>query len=125
MTFEGADNTLAMADHADHIHVGFQPLYGANTKLGRQLDAVLKPSQWIKLIDRLGQDRQPDGARSSRRSTRCARSSGRRATSPPAPSHGEAHPASRKRSARARKKSRRMITPTTWPSSTTGSSSTR
>ena len=31
MTFPGTDNTFAMADHADHIHVGFQPLYGANT----------------------------------------------------------------------------------------------
>jgi hypothetical protein len=26
MTIPGADNTLAMGDHADHIHVGFQPL---------------------------------------------------------------------------------------------------
>ncbi|MEA2217712.1 MAG: hypothetical protein QOJ35_338 [Solirubrobacteraceae bacterium] len=26
MTFPGADNTLAMADHADHIHVGFRAL---------------------------------------------------------------------------------------------------
>jgi hypothetical protein len=26
MTFDGTDNTLAMADHADHIHVGFRPL---------------------------------------------------------------------------------------------------
>ena len=26
MTYPGADNTLAMADHADHIHVGFQPV---------------------------------------------------------------------------------------------------
>ena len=26
MTFKGADNTLAMSDHADHIHVGFAPL---------------------------------------------------------------------------------------------------
>ena len=25
MKFEGADNTFSMADHADHIHVGFQP----------------------------------------------------------------------------------------------------
>jgi hypothetical protein len=53
MTYQGADNTLAMADHADHIHVGFRPLYGSNTKLGRQLAAVLKPTQWIKLIDRI------------------------------------------------------------------------
>jgi hypothetical protein len=26
MDFAGADNTYAMADHADHIHVGFRPL---------------------------------------------------------------------------------------------------
>jgi hypothetical protein len=43
-----------MADHADHIHIGWRPLYGSNTKLGRQLAAVLKPNQWIKLIDRIG-----------------------------------------------------------------------
>ena len=59
MTFAGADNTLALPDHADHIHVGWQPLYGANSKLGRQLNAVLKPGQWIKLIDRLGQIDNP------------------------------------------------------------------
>jgi Transglycosylase SLT domain/Peptidase family M23 len=53
MTFEGADNTLAMADHADHIHVGWKPLYGTNSKAAKQVNAVLKPKQWIKLIDRL------------------------------------------------------------------------
>ncbi len=59
MTFEGADNTLALPDHADHIHVGFQPLYGTNSRLGRQLNAVLKPGQWTKLIDRLGKIDNP------------------------------------------------------------------
>jgi hypothetical protein len=53
MTFEGAPNTLAMADHADHIHIGWQPLYGTNSKAAKQINAVLKPKQWIKLIDRL------------------------------------------------------------------------
>jgi hypothetical protein len=53
MTFEGADNTYAMADHADHIHVGWRPLYGTNSKAAKQVNAVLKPDQWIKLIDRL------------------------------------------------------------------------
>jgi hypothetical protein len=53
MTYQGTDNTLAMADHADHIHVGFRPLYGSNTKLGHQLAAILKPHQWIRLIDRI------------------------------------------------------------------------
>ncbi len=54
MTFDGADNTMALPDHADHIHVGFRPLFGTNGKLGRQAEAVLKPGQWIKLIDRIG-----------------------------------------------------------------------
>jgi hypothetical protein len=54
MTFKDADNTLAMSDHGDHIHVGWRPLYGENRKVARQIDAILKPQQWIKLIDRLG-----------------------------------------------------------------------
>nr|MBA3328162.1 hypothetical protein [Solirubrobacterales bacterium] len=54
MTYDGADNTLAMADHADHIHLGFQPRFDARSPEGRRVQAVLRPSQWIKLIDRLG-----------------------------------------------------------------------
>jgi hypothetical protein len=54
MTFQGADNTLALADHDDHIHVGWRPLYGENRRAARQINAVLKPDQWIKLIARLG-----------------------------------------------------------------------
>ena len=59
MTFEGADNTYAMGDHHDHIHVGWQPMYGSSPKAARQLNAVLKPKQWIKLIDRLGEIDNP------------------------------------------------------------------
>jgi hypothetical protein len=55
MTFAGADNTFAMSDHADHIHVGWRPRYGTIARL----DAVLKPRQWIKLIDRLGRIDNP------------------------------------------------------------------
>jgi hypothetical protein len=54
MTFDGADNTFAMGDHDDHIHVGWRPLYGENRRAAREIDAVLQPEQWIKLIDRLG-----------------------------------------------------------------------
>ena len=61
MTFKDADNTLAMADHADHIHVGWRPLYGENKQAAKQINAILKPNQWIKLIGRLSRDRQPDG----------------------------------------------------------------
>jgi hypothetical protein len=52
-------NTLAMADHNDHIHVGFQPMFGANKKLGKQALAVLEPGQWSDLISRLGEIENP------------------------------------------------------------------
>jgi murein DD-endopeptidase MepM/ murein hydrolase activator NlpD len=59
MKYDGTDNTLAMADHADHIHVGFRPEFNPTTKAGKIAESVLKPSQWIKLIDRLGQIDNP------------------------------------------------------------------
>jgi hypothetical protein len=59
MTFDGADNTLAMPDHADHIHVGFHPLYGSSSTADKQAASVLKPQQWIKLIDRLNEIDNP------------------------------------------------------------------
>jgi hypothetical protein len=52
-------NTMALPDHANHIHVGFKPRFGANAKLGRQALAVLKPGQWAELIDRLRQIQNP------------------------------------------------------------------
>jgi Transglycosylase SLT domain len=51
--FEIGGATLAMGDHADHIHVGFQPMFGDNKKLGKQALAVLEPGQWSDLISRL------------------------------------------------------------------------
>ncbi|HWK27717.1 MAG TPA: lytic murein transglycosylase [Solirubrobacter sp.] len=59
MTFPDADNTLSLPDHANHIHVGFAPQYGSNPKLGKQLDAALKPSQWNRLIKRLSEIDNP------------------------------------------------------------------
>jgi len=59
MKYDGADNTLAMADHDDHIHVGYRPTFDPSTKAGKQAEAILKPSQWIKLIDRLGDIANP------------------------------------------------------------------
>jgi murein DD-endopeptidase MepM/ murein hydrolase activator NlpD len=55
MSFDGTDNTLALPDHADHIHVGFRPAAGSRA----DAEAVLKPGQWTKLIERLGQIRNP------------------------------------------------------------------
>ena len=51
--FEIGGPTFATADHADHIHVGFQPMFGANRKSGRAALAVLEPGQWTDLLDRL------------------------------------------------------------------------
>ncbi len=63
MKFDGATNTYAMGDHHDHIHVGFQPLYGTDSKMAKQVNAILKPKQWIKLIDRLGEIQNPKVSR--------------------------------------------------------------
>jgi Transglycosylase SLT domain/Peptidase family M23 len=60
MTFGGADNTLAMGDHDDHIHVGWQPLTGADSRGTGRVATVLKPSQWTTLIDRLGRIDNPE-----------------------------------------------------------------
>ena len=59
MKYEGTPNTLALGDHADHIHVGFRPEYREGTPTAGDIDAVLKPSQWIKLIGRLGEIDNP------------------------------------------------------------------
>jgi murein DD-endopeptidase MepM/ murein hydrolase activator NlpD len=54
MKYPNAANTLAMADHADHIHVGFAPAYDPDSESARQLNSVLKPGQWSRLVERLG-----------------------------------------------------------------------
>jgi hypothetical protein len=61
--------SFAMPDHADHIHVGFTPLYGNNKKLGEQALAVLRPGQWNELIDRLGEIDQPNVVQGPKRFT--------------------------------------------------------
>ncbi len=59
MTYPAADNTFAMSDHGDRIHVGFATVYDPNTKFGKQVNAVLKPTQWLRLITRLDQIDNP------------------------------------------------------------------
>jgi len=51
MAYPNADNTLALPDHDDHIHVGYRPLSGTGAQ---KFDSVLKPEQWDKLLQRLG-----------------------------------------------------------------------
>jgi hypothetical protein len=57
--FEIGGATFAMADHHDHIHVGFQPMFGENRKLGKQALAVLSPGQWDDLLSRLNEIENP------------------------------------------------------------------
>jgi murein DD-endopeptidase MepM/ murein hydrolase activator NlpD len=58
MKFAGATNTLVLSDHNDHIHVGWTPQFG-DGKAATQINAALKPGQWIKLIDRLNEIDNP------------------------------------------------------------------
>ncbi len=54
--------TFAMSDHADHVHVGYAPQYGpvtGSTSGGPQFTQVLKPEQWERLIDRIGEIDNP------------------------------------------------------------------
>ena len=56
MKYPGIANTLAMGDHADHIHIGFRPTAGA----GHGMHALgLRPKQWLRLVDRLGRIENP------------------------------------------------------------------
>ncbi len=52
-------STFAMGDHDDHIHVGYTPPFGAGQPFD-QLARVLKPEQWERLIDRLGEIENPE-----------------------------------------------------------------
>jgi hypothetical protein len=51
--------TFSQADHADHIHVGFKPLYGSNQRLGRQARRLLSDNQWDRLFNHIGDIRNP------------------------------------------------------------------
>jgi murein DD-endopeptidase MepM/ murein hydrolase activator NlpD len=48
--------SIALSDHYDHVHVGYRPDPGP---FGEQIDALLKPKQWLRLTDRLDRIRNP------------------------------------------------------------------
>jgi hypothetical protein len=48
--------SFAMADHHDHVHVGYSPIEGGPEA---RFAALLKPDQWQRLIDRLGEIDNP------------------------------------------------------------------
>ncbi|HXR30620.1 MAG TPA: lytic murein transglycosylase [Solirubrobacterales bacterium] len=49
--------SFAMADHADHVHIGYSPIGGVGEAEFVQL---LKPDQWERLVDRLGEIDNPE-----------------------------------------------------------------
>jgi hypothetical protein len=51
--------SFAQADHADHVHIGYHPLASGNPA-DLQFSTLLKPDQWQRLIDRLGQIENPE-----------------------------------------------------------------
>jgi Transglycosylase SLT domain/Peptidase family M23 len=49
--------SFAMGDHYDHVHVGYHPTASAREA---RFAALLKPEQWQRLINRLGEIENPD-----------------------------------------------------------------
>ena len=59
MSYKHHSNTIAMPDHKNRIQVTYTPLFGQNKKLSKQIASLLRPSQWIQLINRIGQIPEP------------------------------------------------------------------
>ncbi|HWM63464.1 MAG TPA: lytic murein transglycosylase [Solirubrobacterales bacterium] len=50
--------SFAMADHADHVHIGYRPTVASGTEVG--FVQLLKPDQWLRLTNRLGEIDNPE-----------------------------------------------------------------
>ena len=51
--------SFAMADHDDHVHVGYAPLNGPGSDPDKQFSQILKPGQWERLIGRIAEIDNP------------------------------------------------------------------
>jgi Transglycosylase SLT domain len=51
------ETSFALPDHYDHVHVGYRPTAGS---MEARFAALLKPDQWSRLINRLGEIENPD-----------------------------------------------------------------
>jgi hypothetical protein len=58
-SYRSQPSTLSLPDHANRIQIAYTPLYGENHKLTSQLNQLLKPGQWIQLINRISQIPEP------------------------------------------------------------------
>jgi hypothetical protein len=59
MSYKNQNNTVALPDHANRIQVSYSPLYGQNAQLSNEIRSILKPGQWIQLINRISQIPEP------------------------------------------------------------------
>jgi hypothetical protein len=50
------ETSFALPDHYDHVHIGYHPLTGP---FDQQFNALLKPDQWQRLTNRLGEIKNP------------------------------------------------------------------
>ena len=85
MDYFGTDNTFAMADHDDHVHVGYAQAYGstsdgASAASSAQLAQVLEPDQWRRLIGQLSEIDNPRVSAKPSKFALPARKTGKRAS---------------------------------------------
>jgi len=59
MSYKGQTNTISLPDHANRIQISYTPLYGQNKKLSAEIASMLRPGQWIQLINRISQIPEP------------------------------------------------------------------
>ncbi len=59
MQFRNEPSTLALGDHADHIHVGFRPQPGTTVRMAPGIRTLLRADQWPKVVARLGRIDNP------------------------------------------------------------------
>jgi hypothetical protein len=59
MSYKGQSATLALPDHANRLQITFTPLFGQNKAASSEIASVLKPAQWIDLIQQIGKIAEP------------------------------------------------------------------
>ena len=59
MSYKRQNNTLSLPNHNNRIQISYTPMFGTNKNLSTALSTILKPGQWIQLIQRLGQIPEP------------------------------------------------------------------
>jgi Transglycosylase SLT domain len=59
MSFKNHPNTLSLPRHKNRIQIAYTPMLATNNNLSNALNTILKPRQWIQLIQRLNQIPEP------------------------------------------------------------------